>query len=93
MKQIRIPQQEWAEGIPPLGANGLPVADGVVRWFDIRAGFGEITHNDSEENIFFHFTGIPGVGYRTLKSGTKVQFEVQQTNSGPIARNIQTVKG
>ncbi len=31
VRQIRIPQQEWADGAPPVGANGLPVAQGVVR--------------------------------------------------------------
>ena len=42
VRQIRIPQQEWANGAPPLGANGLPVAQGVVRWFDLNAGIGMI---------------------------------------------------
>ncbi|HEU5101597.1 MAG TPA: redoxin domain-containing protein, partial [Roseiflexaceae bacterium] len=35
VRRIRIPQREWAEGAPPLGASGLPVARGVVRWFDL----------------------------------------------------------
>lgn len=40
VRAIRIPQQEWAGGAPPLGASGLPMAEGVVRWFDRAAGVG-----------------------------------------------------
>jgi peroxiredoxin len=36
VRQVRIPQQEWSKGAPPLGANGLPVAQGIVRWFALR---------------------------------------------------------
>ncbi len=42
VRHIRIPQQDWADGAPYLGANGLPVAQGVVRWFDLNAGIGLI---------------------------------------------------
>src|SRR5215831_6475652 len=47
--QIRIPQQEWTDGAPPLGANGLPVAQGVVRWFDLNAGIGMIARDGSDD--------------------------------------------
>ena len=88
-KKIRIPQQEWIDGAPPLGANGLHVAWGVVRTFDVDAGVGEIESDASEYGIFFHFTAAPGEGYRTLKSGTPVAFEVVENETGPTARNIQ----
>jgi len=90
--KIRIPQQEWAAGAPPLGANGLPVAQGVVRWFDIRAGYGMIARDDKDDEVFFHFTAIPGEGYRTLKSGTPVAFEIVETTNGLVARNVQVVE-
>jgi cold shock CspA family protein/peroxiredoxin len=89
VRQIRIPQQEWASGAPPLGANGLPVARGVVRWFDLAAGVGTIARDGSGEDVFFHFTAIPGQGYRTLKPGARVQFEIVEGRGGPAARNIQ----
>jgi peroxiredoxin/cold shock CspA family protein len=89
VKKIRIPQQEWIDGAPPLGANGLPVARGMVRSFDVDAGVGEIESDASENGIFFNFTAIPGEGYRTLKSGTPVTFEVVENETGPTARNIQ----
>ncbi len=89
VREIRIPQQEWAEGAPPLGANGLPIAQGVVSWFDYEKGIGVIVRGDTAEEIFFHFTAIPGQGYRTLRAGTLVRFEVVNHPSGPTARNIQ----
>jgi cold shock CspA family protein len=89
VKKIRIPQQDWAEGAPPLGDNGLPVARGVVRWFDVDAGLGTIESDASGEDVFFNFTAIPGEGYRTLRPGTVVIFEVVENETGPTARNIQ----
>jgi peroxiredoxin/cold shock CspA family protein len=88
-KKIRIPQQEWIDGAPPLGANSLPVARGVVRSFDMRAGVGEIESDASKSGVSFNFTAIPGEGYRTLKSGTPVRFELVENETGPTARNIQ----
>jgi len=89
VRQIRIPQQEWANGTPPLGANGLPVTKGVVRWFDFNAGIGMIARDDSGEEVFFHFTALPGQGYRTIRPGVPVKFEVVENRTGPTARNIQ----
>ena len=88
-KKIRIPQQEWIDGAPPLSKNGLPVAQGVVRSFDVDAGVGEIESDASENGVFFNFTAIPGEGYRTLSPGTPVRFELVENETGPTARNIQ----
>lgn len=89
VRQIRIPQQEWIEGAPPAGANGLPVAQGVVRWFDSNAGIGMIARAETDEDVFFHFTAIPGQGYRTIRAGTPVTFEMLHSRAGLTARNIQ----
>ena len=90
--KIRIPQQEWANGTPLLGANGLPIAQGVISWFDLNAGIGMIAREGSGEDVFFHFTALPGQGYRTIRPGIPVQFEVVETRTGPTARNIQQIK-
>ncbi len=92
VKQIRIPQQEWANGIPTLGANDLPVEQGVVRWFDLKTGNGMIARDNGGDDVFFNFTAIPGEGYRTLQAGTIVRFEVIQNQFGDTARNVQDVK-
>lgn len=91
VRQIRIPQQEWADGAPPLGGNGLPVAQGVVRWFDLNAGIGAIARDGSGDEVFFHFTALPGQGYRTIRPGVPVKFEVVEGRIGPTARNIQRI--
>lgn len=86
--KIRIPQQEWANGSQILGVNGLPVAQGVVRNFDLQTGNGIIA-TDIGEDVFFNFTAIPGEGYRTIQPATLVRFEVITGKSGLSARNIQ----
>lgn len=88
-QQVRIPQQEWAEGAPPLGASGLPVLAGTVRWFDLQSGNGSIARDDSGDEVFFNFTAIPGEGYRTLRAGTSVRFELVERATGATARNVQ----
>jgi peroxiredoxin/cold shock CspA family protein len=89
IQQIRIPQQAWLAGPPVLGANGLPVGQGIIRWFDINAGVGMIAQAETGIDIFFHFTAIPGQGYRTIRAGTPVKFEMVESRAGTIARNIQ----
>jgi len=94
VRQIRIPQQDWAAGPPPPGANGLPVVQGVVRWFDLNAGIGMIARDgsgESNDDVFFHFTALPGQGYRTIRPGTAVKFEIVENKNGPTARNIQKI--
>src|SRR6266851_4727300 len=91
VRQIRIPQQEWAHGTPAVGASGLPVAQGVVRWFDLNAGVGMIARDESGDDVFFHFTALPGQGYRTIRPGVPVKFEVVENSTGPTARNIQRI--
>ena len=93
VKRIRIPQQEWADGTPPLGASGLPVSRGVVRRFDVEAGVGMIASDVSDDDVFFHFTAIPGEGYRTVRPGASVSFEVVESTAGPTARNVQKEAG
>jgi len=92
VRNIRIPQQEWADGVPTLGASGLPVVRGVVNSFDVGAGVGWIS-TDYTDGVFFSFTAIPGEGYRTLRPGTPVSFELVENKTGPTARNVQRVEG
>ena len=61
--------------------------DGVVKWFDIEKGYGFITSQDGED-IFVHFTAIPGEGFRILNQGDKVTFDLVIGQKGPQARNV-----
>ena len=72
------------------GANGLPIAQGVVCWFDLNAGIGMIARDGTGDEVFFHFTALPGQGYRTIRAGTAVQFELVESSQGLTARNIQS---
>ncbi len=90
-KSIRIPQQEWADGAPSPGENGLPVARGRVKSFDVATGNGEISPDSGGESVFFNFTAIPGEGYRTIRPGTSVEFEIVAHERGPIARNVREI--
>lgn len=92
IRQIRIPQQEWEHGAPTPGANGLPVAQGTVRWFDVDTGVGMLARGDAGPDVFFHFTAIPGEGYRTIKPGVAVRFEIVSGQHGLSARNIQPIE-
>ncbi len=89
VQQVRIPQQDWMDGAPTLGTNGLPVVQGSIRWFDQQAGIGMIARVEEAQDVFFHFTAIPGQGYRTIRAGVPVQFELIERETGPTARNIQ----
>jgi len=93
VRQIRIPQQDWAKGTPSVGTSGLPVARGIVRWFDLHAGVGMIAKEESSDEVFFHFTALPGQGYRTIRANVPVVFEIVESQAGLTARNIQQIGG
>ncbi len=85
VKKIRIPQQTWLKDANRLS---LPAFDGVVSSFDIRTGNGYIKSNKVAEPVFFNFTAIPGEGYRTLREGALVTFELVETHTGLSATNV-----
>lgn len=64
---------------------------GTVKWFDAKKGYGFITKEDGED-IFVHYSAIQAEGYKTLKEGDKVEFEVQNGQKGPQAANVKVIK-
>ena len=60
---------------------------GKVKWFSNDKGYGFIEADDGED-IFVHFTGIIGDGFKTLDEGQSVSFEVTEGNRGPQAANV-----
>lgn len=59
--------------------------EGTVKWFSRVKGYGFIAPDDEEKEIFVHFTGIEGEGYRNLEKGQRVSFVVEDTDKGPQA--------
>jgi CspA family cold shock protein len=66
------------------------MATGVVKWFNNAKGYGFVTPDDGEQDVFVHFSAIDMEGYRTLKEGQRVEFEVQEGPKGLHAQNLHT---
>jgi len=65
---------------------------GTVKWFNNAKGYGFITR-ESGEDLFVHFKSIAGEGYKTLKQGEQVQFDVEQGQKGLQAINVTRLGG
>ncbi|HYN33057.1 MAG TPA: redoxin domain-containing protein [Ilumatobacteraceae bacterium] len=94
--QVRVPQQTWLgdhEALPD------PEHAGRVAWFDPARGIGVITpdrsdagiDDDIEDAVFFSFTAIPGSGYRTVRPGHRVMFDLADNPIGPVATRLVVV--
>ncbi|MBP9764340.1 MAG: cold shock domain-containing protein CspD [Gammaproteobacteria bacterium] len=65
------------------------MATGTVKWFNNQKGFGFICADEGGEDIFAHFSAIEMEGYKSLKVGQKVLFEISQGPKGLHAMNIR----
>ncbi|MEJ2588048.1 MAG: cold-shock protein [Deltaproteobacteria bacterium] len=63
------------------------MANGIVKWFDERKGYGFIEQEDGPD-VFVHFSGINGTGFKTLREGDQVSFDIEQGEKGPAAVNV-----
>ncbi|GGF55665.1 MAG: cold shock domain-containing protein CspD [Alteromonadaceae bacterium TMED7] len=68
------------------------MAVGKVKWFNNAKGFGFIVPEEGGEDIFAHYSTIQMEGYRSLKAGQEVTYEVQQGPKGLHAENIGIVE-
>jgi cold shock protein len=64
------------------------MAQGTVKWFSDEKGYGFITPDEGDEDIFVHHTGIAGNGFKTLEEGARVTFEASQGRKGLQADNV-----
>jgi cold shock protein len=67
------------------------MASGTVKWFSDDKGFGFITPDEGGRDLFVHFSGIIGDGYRSLPEGSKVTYDEENGEKGPKAVNVQKV--
>jgi CspA family cold shock protein len=61
---------------------------GTVKWFNDTEGYGFITPENGQKDCFVHFSAIQGEGFKSLKEGQRVEFEIVDGDKGPSAQNV-----
>jgi CspA family cold shock protein len=70
-----------------LKKEGFILAKGQVKWFDTKKGYGFIEQPDGED-LFVHYSGIVGEGFKSLRTGEEVEFEITHGQKGPQATKV-----
>ena len=65
---------------------------GIVKWFNDKKGYGFITCNDVEKDVFVHYSAIRQQGFRTLLQGQEVEFDMDRNPKGARAANVLVVQ-
>ena len=68
------------------------MAKGRVKWFDEKKGFGFIVTEEIAGDIFVHYSSISTEGFKTLKEGDEVQFDLATDEKGAKARNVNVTR-
>ena len=64
------------------------MAQGIVKWFNDRKGYGFISQEEGND-VFVHFSSIESTGYKTLSEGDRVEFDIEESDRGPEAKNLK----
>jgi CspA family cold shock protein len=89
------PKQKNRNTEPTTGILDAERITGTVKWFNDNKGFGFITPEAGAhgitKDVFVHFSGIDGDGFKSLADGQRVEFEVQITDKGPQAIRVTPI--
>ena len=66
------------------------MTSGIVKWFDERKGYGFIEQEEGPD-VFVHYSGITGTGFKSLNEGDRVEFEIKDGPKGPNAVNVAII--
>jgi len=80
----------WLFDFLTKGKEGTALAEGKVKWFNEKKGYGFI-ESDEGGDVFVHYSAIQGSGFRTLYEGQRIRFDIEEGKKGPAAANVQTV--
>ena len=67
------------------------MATGTVKWFNAEKGFGFITPDDADGDVFVHYSEIQSGGFRTLEENQQVEFEIGEGTKGPQAQQVRAL--
>ncbi|MDP9477238.1 MAG: cold-shock protein [Actinomycetota bacterium] len=68
------------------------MARGTVKWFNEEKGYGFISPDEGGEDLFVHYTGIEGTGFRSLEEGERVSYAPARGRRGEEAQNVRKVE-
>ena len=73
-----------------FGKGVCVMANGTVKWFSDQKGFGFIEQEDGTD-VFVHYSALQGDGFKSLREGDRVTFDVEEGKKGPAAANVKVI--
>lgn len=73
---------------PPPSYFQEGIMRGTVKWFNNQKGYGFISVDGNDKDIFVHYSGLVNEGYKSLEEGQQVEFDIIEGGKGPQATNV-----